>query len=268
MGGRARRPGPGPRAAGMTARRPGGKAARAGLAALLLLGASPAARGQERPALPGIGAADPRRPVDHAAEPWRALGRVQTEAGGRCTGVLVGPRTVLTAAHCLVAPRTGRLVRPGAVHFLLGYHLGGWAAHARAAAYRIGEGYDPAARRPAGADWAVLTLERTVGAPDRVLPLLREAPAPRMPLALAGYQQDRPEALLADTACRVLGLGRDAAGLPLLLHDCAGTRGASGAPLLARDAEGRWAVAGIASAAAAALALGAAVPAGAIRGVP
>ena len=58
---------------------------------------------------------------------------------------------------------------------------------------------------------------------------------------LGGYQQDRPEALLADTACSVLGLRRDSAGQPMLIHDCAGTRGSSGAPVLAQGPDGGWA---------------------------
>ena len=77
------------------------------LAALLL--AAPAAAQQSRQApavvaLPGIGANDPRQPVDARQAPWRSLGRVQTELGTRCTGVLVGLTRVLTAAHCLVSP--------------------------------------------------------------------------------------------------------------------------------------------------------------------
>ena len=65
---------------------------------------------------------------------------------------------------------------------------------------------------------------------------------------LAGYQQDRPEALLADTGCRALGPAARRAHLPLLAHGCAGTRGASGAPLLARGRDGAWEVVGVVSA--------------------
>ncbi|MFT8246899.1 trypsin-like serine peptidase [Roseomonas sp. BN140053] len=212
---------------------------------------------------PGIGAQDPRRVVDGAAAPWNALGRVQTELGSRCTGTLVAPQRVLTAAHCLVAAGTGGLVRPGSVHFLLGYRQGSWTAHARVTGYAIGPGFQAQARGPAGADWALLTLDAPVGPAQQALPLLRAPPAPGTPLLLGGYQQDRPEVLLADGTCHALGLMQHG-GLPLLAHDCAGTRGSSGAPLLVRRPEGGWAVVGVAVTAARGGGLGLAVPGAAV----
>jgi len=213
-----------------------------------------------RSELPGLGDAAARQPVDTKAAPWRSLGRVQTELGSRCTGTLIAPARVLTAAHCLLSPRAGGLVQPGSIHFLLGYAAGRYTAHARVAAFQLAPGYQPASRGPASADWAILQLAS---------PLTEAPPLPLAParatdaVMLGGYQQDRAEVILADTACRLVGLRRGQDG-PVLLHDCAGTRGASGAPLLRREPAGGWSVIGIAVAATRGQSGGLGIPAQAI----
>ncbi len=186
----------------------------------------------------GLGVAEAREAVDAALPPWSSLVRVQSEAGGTCTGVLVAPDRVLTAAHCLVATRTRAWLRPERVNLLAGYDRGAFRGHAVALSYVTGA-YDPATGGPRGGDWAVLRLATPLPAP--VLPVV--AAAPGMAAMLGGWQRDRAHALLADTACGIEARGQDAAG-PLLVHGCAATRGSSGGPLLVRAGEG-WAVAGV-----------------------
>ncbi len=234
------------------------------LAALVLAWlAMPGAGLAQQAGRPGLAELDQRRPVPVAAAPWSSLVRVQTEAGGRCTGVLIAPDRVLTAAHCLVAPLTRQVVRPDRVHVLAVYDRGEFRAHSPAVALRLGAGFIPANAGPPGADWAVLRLANPLNIP--ALPLA-DAPMPDTRAMLGGWQQDRAHALLADTDCRVLSSFRDSAGRELLRHGCAITRGGSGAPLLVRlpDADraglqGGWAVAGIAVSAAAGVRGGVAV---------
>jgi hypothetical protein len=45
-----------------------------------------------------------------------------------CTGSVVGPALVLSAAHCLFNPRTGLFFPVGSVHFLIGYEGGSYLA--------------------------------------------------------------------------------------------------------------------------------------------
>lgn len=188
----------------------------------------------ERPLLPGVGPGDRRAPVDAAADPWRSVVRVQTNLAGRCTGALVGRRTVVTAGHCLFNPRTRRFLQASSLHVLFGYDRGDFTRHVTVARVATDPAYDPAATTPMlGGDWAVLTLAEP--APDQVPPLpVSVAPLrPGTPLMLGGYSQDRAQILMADRACHLLA---ESGGL--LVHDCDATRGTSGGPLLVRTADG------------------------------
>lgn len=186
---------------------------------------------------PGLGAEDTRRAVAFDEAPWNSMVRVQSEAGGLCSGVLIAPNRVLTAAHCVTSARTGTLLRPGRVNVLWGYDRGAFRANMVAAAIETGPWTQGG---PHGADWAVLRLAARLPAP--ALPIATAGPG--APVMLGGWQFDRPSGLVADTGCRIEAVHRDAAGSPLLLHGCTATRGSSGAPLLVQQGRG-WAVAGV-----------------------
>jgi protease YdgD len=191
-----------------------------------------------------IGSITPRNSVDQNEMPWRMIGRVR--AGGiSCTGALIGPALVLTAAHCVFNPETRRLFPAQAIHFMLGYSQGRYVADAYGIGLTLSDDYDPAEpMKTVGHDWALLVLGHSIGTSGNTL-LLREQPPPiGARVSLGGYAVERPEVLMVDSDCRVVGTASDQTGTVLIQHDCIATHGVSGAPLLLQEGVG-WVISGI-----------------------
>jgi len=186
--------------------------------------------------------AERRVPVDPNEPPWNAVAKVQTNIGTHCSGVLIAPSIVLTAAHCLYNPRTRAMLQPVSLHVLFGYQRALYRWHRQVARITVGPGFDGTSGGSQPADWARLELAEAV--PVMPLPLRDEGVRSGMAVALAGYNQDRAQLLMADLGCHVLRVATLSGGARFLAHDCAGTHGTSGGPLLTRREDG-WAVIGI-----------------------
>lgn len=204
----------------------------AALGVLLLVGGT-ASSGS----LTGILGLDDRIPVESDAWPWSAIGRVNLPTGGFCTGAAIGPRHVLTAAHCLYDHERLAWFAADELEFAPGGESGtgepsigvGLVFAVEDAEYR-----DITIEQPT-LNWAILIMDRPVGQrpiPWRVIGqtgLVEAIEDGEATLVRAGFSEDSANRLSAHFNCDVAGIS----GLNgLLLHGCDATLGDAGSPLL------------------------------------
>ncbi len=168
------------------------------------------------------------------SKPWRSVGRVNVASlnrRGMCTGTLIAPDLVITAAHCVVNEATGALHPLDDVHFVAGWRQGTAVAHGRAASIAVHPEYRSAAPltpEKIGADLALIRLRQPI--PEDTTSPFQAAPAPSpgTPLTLLSYRRDRAHGLTRQDDCAYQGAVES-----ILVLDCSVTFGASGSPLFA-----------------------------------
>jgi hypothetical protein len=139
--------------------------------------------------------------------------------------------------------RTRTMLQAGSLHVLLGYNRGDYRWHRMVARYTVGPGFEGSKDGLQDSDWARLELDGTIPELVAPLPILTVLPPPGATIAVAGYNQDRAQVLMADLSCHVTGTAL-AGGKLFIAHDCDATRGTSGGPLLIQRGSG-WAIIGI-----------------------
>ena len=172
-------------------------------------------------------------PADINQYPWSSIGKLYNRAGEACTGVIISPVQVATAAHCLYNPRTGMLLHPESLHFLVGYKQGDYREDLRVSEFRVGSNYalDNKTLATETSDWAVLQLAQPAPEELRPVPLAEKSARVGDPIMVGGFAQSSQYSMTADTNCSVRGV------LPngLILHDCAVLKGDSGAPIMIKS---------------------------------